>query len=615
MVAGPAFRSNFRNSRLFGRYNHRTPVASLPSPLALRFAGQDHALEPGREYLLGTASECDLHLRGNTGAAQHARLVVGPDSLELIDLGSPPGTLCNGQRVEKIALTIGDVLRLGDDEALVVPDHGEGLIVPLPAMRAAARERRFADVRRAATSLREEEVTFQAMIAQELRRTPWFAMSLILHALLLLLLWIWLGETRQGGHRPAAVDIALADTDASVGDNTPPTLEVSTEKVADPTLDLLPVLPIEAHEEPPEDSAEPEIAATSGLTSNPRIRLTGRSAAPGKQGNGGAQNLGSGTFQQTVGDLRRSGLEIVFVFDSTGSMSRTILDTKNSISQMLSVLRALVPDARISLVTFRDRGNREEYLVRAVPLGPDFWRASNFVQFVRAEGGGDRPEDVRAGLNEAFQQKWKDGARRVVILAGDAPPHEHDWKKLLGEVRAFTHNGRSFVHTLVTSPDTAGADTQQYFAEIAKAGRGVCLDMQRHDRVMQRVLTLAFGREFDRDIAAVTESIEASDQRTETWALDLARRGGPELAAALRKEPIDYALLLALTRLPHQRTTLQLIEMLADTNTASHTRQALGWALQRIFDLPVPPVDPVADELPRTREIERLQRMAQNLPE
>jgi len=129
------------------------------------------------------------------------------------------------------------------------------------------------------------------------------------------------------------------------------------------------------------------------------------------------------------------------------------------------------------------------------------------------------------------------------------------------------------------------------------------------------VLTLAFGREFDRDIAAVTESIAASDQRTETWALDLARRGGPELAAALRKEPIDYALLLALTRLPHQRTTLQLIELLADTNTASHTRQALGWALQRIFDLPVPPVDPVADELPRTREIERLQRMAQNLPE
>lgn len=615
MVAGPAFRSNFRNYRLFNRYNHPLAVASVPSPLALRFAGQDHALEPGREYLLGTASECDLQLRGSTSAPQHARLVVGPDSVLLIDLGSQPGTFCNGVRVGKTPLAVGDLLRIGDEEALIVPDHGEGLIVPLPAMRTAARQRRFAEVRRAASGLREDEVTFQEMIAQELRRTPWFAMSLILHALLLLLLWIWLGETKTAGHRPAAVDIALADTSAALGDNIAPALEVTPEKVADDAPDPEPVLPIEANEDDPTDPAEPTTAAVEGLTSNPRISLAKRAAPPGKQGSSGAQNLGSGTFRQTVGDLRRSGLEIVFVFDSTGSMSRTILDTKNTISQMLGVLRALVPDARISLVTYRDRGSREDYLVKSVPLSPDFWRASNFVQFVRAEGGGDRQEDVRAGLNEAFGQKWKDSARRVVILAGDAPPHEHDLQKLLTEVRAFTRNGRSFVHTLVTSPETAGADTQQCFAEIAKAGHGVCLDMQRHDRVMQRVLTLAFGREFDRDIATVTESIEASAERTETWALDLARRGGPELTEALRKEPVDYALLIALTRVPHQRTTLQLVEMLADANTASHSRQALGWVLQRIFDLPVPPVDPVADELPRSHEIERLQRLAKSLPE
>jgi hypothetical protein len=203
----------------------------------------------------------------------------------------------------------------------------------------------------------------------------------------------------------------------------------------------------------------------------------------------------------------------------------------------------------------------------------------------------------------------------VVILAGDAPPHDLDWTKLLAEVRAFARNGRSFVHTLITSPETAGIDTQQRFAEIAKAGKGECLDIQSHDRVMQRVLTLAFGREFDHDLATVTQAIEAGAERTETWALDLARRGGPALTAELRKAPVEYALLNALTRLPHQGTTLQLVELLADANTPSHTRQAVGWVLQRIFDLPVPPVDPIRDELPREREIERLRRMASRLPE
>lgn len=595
-------------------------MAAASSPIALRLLGQDHALEPGRDYLLGTADDCDLRLAGGTAASHHARLLVGDDGLAVHDLGSPVGTLHNGQRITTAALAVGDQLRLGEHEATVVPDHGEACIVPLPALRLAVRARRFAAVRAAAGANRNAAPTFEELMAQELRRAPWLGLSTIVHALLLLLLWLWLPDHKPRGRAPTAVAIDLGGSRSQMLDELPALPEVVVE--ADPGA------VVEAPAEPPTEppalatvAADPMVVPSNplgGLTGNPRL-TTFRAAPSGRAPASGAgadlPGLGSGEFQRTVGDLRRTGLEIVFVFDSTGSMSGTILDTKNTIAQMLSVLRTLVPDARIGLVTYRDRSPNEEYLVRHVPLGADFWRASNFVQFVRAAGGGDRPEDVAAGLQEAFAQSWRPAARRVVILAGDAPPHAEDLQRLLRAVRAFAQNGRSFVHTLVTSPESAGPDTRQPFAAIAKAGKGESLDLEQHERVMQRVLTLAFGREFDRDIASVIETVTAAANRTETWALDLARRGGRELDAALRRQPVDYALLVALTRRPRQQVALELVQMFGDANTPAHTRQAVAWALQRMLELGEPPLDPCHDEVPGAPELRRLHRLAERLPE
>jgi len=129
------------------------------------------------------------------------------------------------------------------------------------------------------------------------------------------------------------------------------------------------------------------------------------------------------------------------------------------------------------------------------------------------------------------------------------------------------------------------------------------------------VLDLAFGREFGQDLAAVTRAIEADAQKTETWALDLSRRGGPDLAATLRQQPVEDTLLNALVRKPRRRVMLQLLDLLGQPGTPSHTRQAIGWVLQRALELSVPPVDPVEDRGPTARELQRLRTLASRLPE
>ncbi|MBL9076703.1 MAG: VWA domain-containing protein [Planctomycetes bacterium] len=581
-----------------------------PSPLALRLGGLDHALEPGRDYVLGTAPDCDLPLPAGA-APRHAALRIGAAEVTVEDLGG--GVRHNGTAVDRAALQAGDVLALGPVDAVVVPDSGAALLVPLPALRTAARARRQAEVRASATSLlrRRDAESFAELMAQELRHAPWLGASLVLHVLLLLLLW-WFAPWTEGGDAPRPqVNVVLTAEPPG------PAAAQAPEVVIEPPVPEPTTLPAVAGDAEPTAEVPPPPDRDRGMPrSNPRLapRASGGAGAGDGTLTAEVAGIGSAGFRRTVADLQ-SGLDIVFVFDSTGSMSRTIHDTRQTLAQMLTVLRALVPGARIGIVTYRDRGRREQYLVRTLPLGTDFWRASNFVQGIVADGGGDRPEDVRAGLRAAFAQRWQNGARRVVVLAGDAPPHEQDMAALLGDVRSFHAGGRASVHALVTSPEAVGQEARAAFQAIAAAGGGECLDLAAHERVLQRVLAFAFGREHDADVAAAIATVTAAAERVDAASLDLVHRGGPELAAALRADPVPTMLLQALARRPRRRVAFELTALLGEHRAPEHTRHAIAWVLQRVLELSAPPIDPETGAALDERALQRLRVACGTLPE
>ncbi|MFO1077264.1 MAG: FHA domain-containing protein [Planctomycetota bacterium] len=589
-------------------------MAADPPFFALRCAGLDHALEPGRTYLLGAAEDCDLRLGGEGVAPHHARLAVDGDAVAITDLAPEFGMLRNGFRVDAARLAVGDAVQCGPAGFTIVADEGQALVVPIPAMRRSAALRRQVAAIAAPAWQRRDTHTFQELVAAELRRGPWLLISAALHALLLLLFWLFYPRQQEGGTRLARMSFDLGGGQLVAGEAAPAPPTIAREE---PPLDVtLPDDPVEVTKPPEVADPEPVPDRVGALQSNPRIAV--RAATPPtpratRRGDGPTRDLaglGSDGFKKTVAQLRKSGLEIVFVFDSTGSMGMTIKDTKDTIADMLDVLRALVPDATVGLVTYRDRGRNESYVVRQMPLGRDYWHAANFVQDVQADGGGDRPEAVRDGLRAAFGQNWAPGSKRVVILAGDAPAHDREWQRLLREVKDFAAGGNSFVHTLVTSPRDAGVDTHEQFEQIAKAGGGECLDLEQSDHVMQRVLALAFGRQFDGDLAAVRHAVAQGRTETKTWALDLARRGGPELAAALADEPVPAALLNALVRLKRRSVALELIDLLGRSDTPPATRHAIAWAVQRMLDLPLAPIDPENGRPPDSRDLVRLRQLA-----
>jgi hypothetical protein len=171
-------------------------------------------------------------------------------------------------------------------------------------------------------------------------------------------------------------------------------------------------------------------------------------------------------------------LDVLFLLDSTGSMSDEIAELKNnllSISSRLALLPSQ-PDVRFGLVTYRDRG--DEYVTRVFDFTGDVAAFQAVLQTVQADGGGDTPESVNEALYEALNNvQWRrDNTVKLVILVADAPPHldypqDYDYTQ---EIRRAAEMGIK-IHAVASSGLDNGGE--YIFRQIAQftGGRFVFL--------------------------------------------------------------------------------------------------------------------------------------------
>ncbi|MEM7199213.1 MAG: FHA domain-containing protein, partial [Planctomycetota bacterium] len=547
-------------------------------------------LTAGQSLTIGSGPGNDVRIDHPTVSTQHCEVHAEAGGLRVDDLGSRLGTLIDDQPARNGIAAVGQTLRLGGVEITVA-----GVAGP-PRLPSVSTHRYDVPLRA------RGEASFGDLMAEELRRAPWFALSVSIHAIVLLVLYL-LADARPQGDRdelalrfneqqgPAELDQPDRDETAVVVEEVTTAIELPDANITD-----------RAEAEEDAASAAPSELGPSSLVAQANRWYSSTSGDLMTDVKGGGNDIlreagkgGSGGFRRTVSRMRESGLEIVFVFDSTGSMGSVLRATKERISRMAELLQILVPKSRIGLVTYRDEGMREDYVTRVVPLSLDPYRTVNFMQVIRAGGGGDRQEAVLAGLQSAFDQSWEPGARRVVVLVGDAPAHEYQERKIEQLTRSFTSNGRSFVHAIVTAThrDDLPTDTLRSFERIAKAGKGECLGFEDERVILRQVLSLAFGRQFRKNLDRAARLLEERRDRVETWALDLVRREDlEELDTKLGEEPISPELVKALLRSRSEAIALELVDRLASPKASEPVRQVAAHVLQHVLGLDAPPNDP-----------------------
>ncbi len=130
---------------------------------------------------------------------------------------------------------------------------------------------------------------------------------------------------------------------------------------------------------------------------------------------------------QKASQHQRPRIDVVFVVDTTGSMSGLLEGAKQTIWSIANRLSSGEPrpDIRIGLVAFRDI--TDDYVTKSFPLTRDLDTVHGHLTELLAAGGGDGPEHVNRGLSDAIHgMQWEEGqgVLRLIFLVGDAPPHD-----------------------------------------------------------------------------------------------------------------------------------------------------------------------------------------------
>jgi Mg-chelatase subunit ChlD len=205
----------------------------------------------------------------------------------------------------------------------------------------------------------------------------------------------------------------------------------------------------------------------------------------------------------TAAQARR--VEVVFVLDTTGSMSGLIRAAKEKIWSIASTLAQAEqsPEISMGLVAYRDRG--DAYVTHIVDLSSDLDSVYAKLMDFQAAGGGDAPEAVNEALEAAIQRiSWSrdPSTYRVVFLVGDAPPHmdyqdDVKYPELVAAARA-----KGIVVNTIQCGNMAG--TEVPWRHIAALGGG------RYFTVEQSGSAVAIETPFDAEIAALSAELDAT---------------------------------------------------------------------------------------------------------
>jgi hypothetical protein len=177
-------------------------------------------------------------------------------------------------------------------------------------------------------------------------------------------------------------------------------------------------------------------------------------------------------------------VDIVVVFDDTGSMSGEISTLKSKVNSLTNDIESAGIDARYALVSFKD----------SVQLDTDFTDASTFqssVTALSASGGGDTPEDnidgLAVGTGNAPTEggdslsSFRSGAQRIVIDITDVGAYDSTTddraRFTQSEIESFLNDGNfTFYAVAPASTSTYSPISKRDIAENVDDGEWIDID-------------------------------------------------------------------------------------------------------------------------------------------
>ena len=120
--------------------------------------------------------------------------------------------------------------------------------------------------------------------------------------------------------------------------------------------------------------------------------------------------------------------DVLFVFDTTGSMSGALSEAQGQAATVMSDLSGRLPNLRFGVAQLRDYGSTPVWRVEQ-GLSADRASVQAAIDSLSADEGGDSPEAYGTGLFQSRSDPavgWATGAKHLVVLIADDVPHDDD---------------------------------------------------------------------------------------------------------------------------------------------------------------------------------------------
>eukprot|EP01132_Coremiostelium_polycephalum_P001169 gene1169-1480_t len=114
-------------------------------------------------------------------------------------------------------------------------------------------------------------------------------------------------------------------------------------------------------------------------------------------------------------------VEVVFCFDTTGSMNAVIVEVRKKIEETITRLMKEIPLIRIGIMAMGDY--IDSYTLKSIDLTNDVNKLVKFINSVKSTSGGDEPEAYEYALHKAKFMSWSKHTSKAFVMIGDSPPH------------------------------------------------------------------------------------------------------------------------------------------------------------------------------------------------
>jgi hypothetical protein len=210
-------------------------------------------------------------------------------------------------------------------------------------------------------------------------------------------------------------------------------------------------------------------------------------------------------------------IDVVFSFDTTGSMYPCLTQVRRVVSDVTQRLFQQIPNLHIGIITHGDYCDGDNVMTTQ-DLTDNEKLLVDFIKTAPSTGGGDAPECYELVLHKARQLSWRSGKDKVLVLIGDDVPHgpsyrentlKLDWQNELGLLK------EAGVHVYGVQA-LARSHATHFYRDLAKLSDGVHLELHQFNAIVDLVMAVCYKQVSPEAVVSFEKEVQDAGRMTDS---------------------------------------------------------------------------------------------------